>query len=36
MLWLGVTKHAEMLLAAAEPVVLLGDYNVIPTELDVL
>jgi exodeoxyribonuclease-3 len=29
------TKHAEMLLATAAPVVLAGDYNVIPTELDV-
>jgi hypothetical protein len=37
MLWLeGLTKHAEMLLAAAEPVVLVGDYNVIPTELDII
>jgi exodeoxyribonuclease-3 len=28
-------KHAESLLAAATPVVLAGDYNVIPTEIDV-
>jgi exodeoxyribonuclease III len=28
-------RHAEMLLATAAPVVLAGDYNVIPTELDV-
>jgi len=30
-----LTKHADTLLAAAEPVVLAGDYNIIPTELDV-
>ena len=30
-----LTKHAQELLAAAEPVILAGDYNVIPTELDV-
>jgi len=30
-----LTKHAQELLAASEPVVLAGDYNVIPTELDV-
>jgi exodeoxyribonuclease-3 len=30
-----LTSHAEMLLATAAPVVLAGDYNVIPTELDV-
>jgi exodeoxyribonuclease-3 len=30
-----LTKHAGTLLAAAEPVVLAGDYNIIPTELDV-
>lgn len=29
------TKHAETLLAAAAPVVLAGDYNVMPTDLDV-
>jgi exodeoxyribonuclease-3 len=29
------TKHAETLLAAATPVVLAGDYNVMPTDLDV-
>jgi exodeoxyribonuclease-3 len=29
------TKHAQELLAKAEPVVLAGDYNVIPTEIDV-
>ncbi|MGH7778706.1 MAG: exodeoxyribonuclease III [Candidatus Binataceae bacterium] len=28
-------KHADTLLAANEPVVLAGDYNVIPTEFDV-
>ncbi len=28
------TKHAEELLATAEPVVLAGDYNVIPTDID--
>src|SRR6202158_4173808 len=28
-------KHAEALLATNEPVVLAGDYNVIPTDLDV-
>ena len=30
-----LTKHAQELLAAAEPVVLAGDYNVIPTDIDV-
>jgi exodeoxyribonuclease-3 len=30
-----LTKHAQELLAASELVVLAGDYNVIPTELDV-
>ena len=30
-----LTKHAQELLASAEPVVLAGDYNVIPTEIDV-
>ena len=30
-----LTKHAQELLAASEPVILAGDYNVIPTELDV-
>jgi len=29
------SKHAEGLLATAAPVVLAGDYNVIPTEFDV-
>jgi exodeoxyribonuclease III len=29
------TKHAQELLATAEPVVLAGDYNIIPTEIDV-
>ena len=29
-------KHAEDLLATDAPVVLAGDYNVIPTELDVI
>jgi exodeoxyribonuclease III len=29
------TKHAEGLLDAARPVVLAGDYNVMPTDLDV-
>jgi exodeoxyribonuclease-3 len=29
------TKHAESLIAIAAPVVLAGDYNVMPTELDV-
>jgi exodeoxyribonuclease-3 len=34
--WLGrLTKHAEELLTTAEPVVLAGDYNVIPTGIDV-
>ncbi|AMM52527.1 exodeoxyribonuclease III [Rufibacter sp. DG15C] len=28
------TKHAATLLASKEPVVLTGDYNVIPTEVD--
>ena len=27
-------KHAEARLATTAPVVLAGDYNVIPTELD--
>jgi len=30
-----LTKHAETLLAMAAPVILAGDYNIIPTELDV-
>ncbi len=30
-----LTKHAEALLAAKTPTVLAGDYNVIPTDLDV-
>ncbi len=30
-----LTKHAQELLILAEPVVLAGDYNVIPTEFDV-
>ena len=30
-----LTKHAQELLAAAEPAILAGDYNVIPTEIDV-
>ncbi len=30
-----LTKHAEALLATAAPVVLAGDYNVMPTDLDV-
>ena len=30
-----LTKHAEELLATEEPIVLAGDYNVIPTEIDV-
>ena len=30
-----LTKHAQELFASAEPVVLAGDYNVIPTEMDV-
>jgi exodeoxyribonuclease-3 len=30
-----LTKHAEELLATEEPVVLAGDYNVIPTDIDV-
>jgi exonuclease III len=29
-----LTKHAEALMATAAPVVLVGDSNVIPTELD--
>ena len=34
--WLGrLTAHAAELLAIDAPVVLAGDYNVIPTELDV-
>jgi exodeoxyribonuclease III len=34
--WLArFTQHAETLLALKSPVVLAGDYNVIPTELDV-
>jgi exodeoxyribonuclease-3 len=28
-------KHFEMVLAGGAPVVLAGDYNVIPTDLDV-
>lgn len=30
-----LAKHAKSLLAAGEPVVLAGDYNVMPTDLDV-
>jgi exodeoxyribonuclease-3 len=30
-----LTKHAHKLLNSGEPVVLTGDYNVMPTELDV-
>ena len=30
-----LTAHAKKLLATGEPVVLVGDYNVMPTELDV-
>src|SRR6266852_1684510 len=30
-----LTKHAQELLATAEPVVLAGDYNVIPADIDV-
>ena len=30
-----LTKHAADLLASKEPVILVGDYNVMPTELDV-
>jgi exodeoxyribonuclease-3 len=30
-----LAKHAESLLASGAPVVLAGDYNVMPTELDV-
>jgi len=30
-----LTKHAEKLLATEEPVVLAGDYNVIPADIDV-
>src|SRR6202040_285801 len=30
-----LTKHAEDLIATGSPVVLAGDYNVIPTDLDV-
>jgi exodeoxyribonuclease III len=30
-----LTKHAEMLLATGAPVVLAGDYNIIPNEVDV-
>lgn len=34
--WLArLTEHARELVARAEPVVLAGDYNVIPTDLDV-
>jgi exodeoxyribonuclease III len=29
------TKHAETLIASVTPVVLAGDYNVMPTEIDV-
>src|SRR5258708_29692197 len=30
-----LTEHAERLLATGEPVVLAGDFNVMPTDLDV-
>lgn len=30
-----LTKHAKKLAAASQPVILAGDYNVIPTDLDV-
>jgi len=30
-----LTEHAETLLASGKPVILTGDYNVMPTELDV-
>lgn len=30
-----LTKHAKALLALGQPVVLVGDYNVMPTDLDV-
>ena len=30
-----LTKHAKSLLASKEPVILAGDYNVMPTDLDV-
>src|SRR5690242_12036459 len=30
-----LTEHAENLLATSEPVVLAGDFNVMPTDLDV-
>jgi exodeoxyribonuclease-3 len=30
-----LAKHARNLLATGEPVVLAGDYNVMPTDLDV-
>src|ERR1700674_2644852 len=30
-----LTKHAEQVLATQEPVILAGDYNVIPTDIDV-
>ncbi|MES2702264.1 MAG: exodeoxyribonuclease III [Bacteroidota bacterium] len=30
-----LTKHAAELIASGEPVILTGDYNVMPTELDV-
>lgn len=30
-----LTKHARELLSLSEPIILAGDYNVIPTELDV-
>jgi exodeoxyribonuclease III len=30
-----LTKHAEILLTTAAPVVLAGDYNIIPNEIDV-
>jgi exodeoxyribonuclease-3 len=34
--WFGrLTKHAKKLLTSKAPVVLAGDYNVMPTELDV-
>ena len=31
-----LAKHAKNLLATGEPVVLAGDYNVMPTDLDVM
>jgi len=30
-----LTKHAEELIASGKPVILTGDYNVMPTEIDV-